>query len=288
VRTDEDGAEEHLVQGGILIGSRGMPTGINLEPPSTGYAGYWPNFFILLEDDAITFDVGRKAIPNRTKGMMRDIAKDLFNEIQPFSVYATKDPATSAQPIASIQAHEKAELFHELEKLANLGLEAVKYRKHPDGQEAAVVALFHELVGAGLLPYYQTLRTGYRETYDWWGRYRAPVAAIGENLRSRFPSGHVDLPIVIEHKFRAESILPDLDRDIKFFTDMDLLVCWDLDASQFKRQSVSVDLIRPEDVLFYGSNYMLSWPGVYNLGNASQKPVLSLRRLVEQLILKAP
>lgn len=288
VWTDEDGVEENLVQGGILIGSRGMPTGIQLEHPSTGYAGYWPNFFMLLEDDSITFDVGRKAIPNRTKGMMRDIAKELFNEMQPFSVYATKDPATTAQPIAAIQAHEKAGLFQQLERLPNLGLESVNYLKHPDGQEAAVVALFHELVGAGLLPYYQTLRTGYRETYDWWGRYRAPIQAIGANLRGRFPAGTVDLPIVIEHKFKAESILPDLDRDIKFFTDMDLLVCWDLDAAQFKRQAVSVELIQPDDVLFYGSNYMLSWPGAYNLGNASQKPVLALRRLVEDLILKAP
>jgi molecular chaperone HtpG len=283
VWTDEDGAEEHLMRGGIFVGSRGMPTGIEMEHPSTGYAGYWPNFFIFLEDDFITFDVGRKAIPNRTKGMLRDIAKELFNEIQPYSVYATKDPATSAKPIAAVQQHAKAQNFAELERLSDLKLDALRYIKHPDGQEAAVVALFHELVGAGILPYYKTLRTGYRETYDWWGRYQAPAFVVGKNLQAQFASG-VDLNIVIEHKFRAENILSDLDKDVKFFTDMDPLVCWDLDPMQFKKQSVDVSLISPDDVLFFGSNYVLSWPGAYDLGSASQKPVMALRRLIEDLV----
>lgn len=284
VRKDDQGNDESLIEGGIFIGSRGMPTGVEIEHPSTGYAGYWPNFFMLLEDDSITFDVGRKAVPGRTKGMLREIAKELFNEIQPFSVYATKDPATTTGLIPTIQAHAKASVFEELEKLPSLGLNSIRYLKHPDGQEAAVVALFHELVAAGHLPHYFTLRTGYKETYDLWGRYRAPVEAIGANHRARFPEGVVDLPIVIEHKFKAESILSDLDKDIKFFTDMDLLVCWDLDASQFKKYSVDIEVLRPEDVLFHGSNYLLSWPGVYNLGAASQKYVLALRRFVEDLI----
>lgn len=271
------------MHGGIFVGSRGMPTSIEVDHPATGFAGYWPNFFIFLEDDFITFDVGRKAIPGPTKWMLRDIAKSLFKDIQPYSIYATKDPATTAAPIAAVQQYEKSQTFSELAKLTNLGLNAVNYRKHPDGQEAAVVALFHELIGAGLLPHYKTLRTGYRETYDWWGKYQAPPSAIGVNQRAAFPDG-VDMNIVIEHKFRAESILADLDNDVKFFTDMDLLVCWDIDAQKFKSHEVQVTPIPSADAFFYGSNYMLTWPGAYNLGTASQKPVMALRRLIEDLV----
>ncbi len=283
VRKDEDGNEEYLLEGGIYVGTRGMPTGVEIEHPSTGYAGYWPNFFILLEDDSITFDVGRKAVPGRTKGMLRQMAKDLFNEIQPFSVYATKDPATTGGLISTLQANAKSAVFVELEKLSPLNIGSIGYLKHPDGQEAAVVALFHELVGAGILPYYKTLRTGYKETYDLWGRYIAPVDHIGLHHRGNFSGSTVDIPMVAEFKFKAESILADLDKDIKFFSDMDLLICWDLDPAQFKKQNVTVEVLKADDVLFVGSNYILSWPGAYNLGSASQKYVLALRPFVEGL-----
>lgn len=89
------------------------------------------------------------------------------------------------------------------------------------------------------------------------------------------------MPCVIEFKYVAEDIIQDLSSDIKFFNDMDLLVCWDLDEQKFAKNSIEVDQIAKEDVLFYGSNYKLTWPGSYNLGAASEKPVLALRKFIE-------
>jgi hypothetical protein len=73
------------------------------------------------------------------------------------------------------------EQFAELRSLSDLGLPGIGYLKHPDGQEAAVMALFHELVGAGILKGYQRYRSELRETYDLWGHYRIQKELVGRN-----------------------------------------------------------------------------------------------------------
>lgn len=127
-----------------------MPTGILIEPPVTGYAGYWPNFYIILEDDNIKMDVGRKSIPGRTKGILKEIAKNIFQEFLPFIKYATADPAVTTGTLHTIQQYEKQKEFETLRKLPDIGIDKINYLKHPDGQEAGVVALFHELVASGI------------------------------------------------------------------------------------------------------------------------------------------
>ena len=282
--TEQNQDKIPLATGGIYIATKGMPTGIIIEPPTTGFAGYWGNFFILLEDDCITFDLGRKTVPSRTKGLFKDIAKELFNEFLPFIKYVSSDPAVR-NINATLQANEKQKIYENMKNCyANLGISCINYQKNPNGQEAAVVALFHELVGAGILKGYKSLSTGYKQTYDLWSNYHINTNEIGENIKAQFNDIEtIDLPCVIEFKFAAQSIIDDLTADIKFFTDMDLLVCWDFDEQVLSKNSVEVTPLAKEDVLFYGSNYLLKWPGSYNLGAASEKPLLSLRQFIETI-----
>lgn len=91
---------------------------------------------------------------------------------------------------------------------------------------------------------------------------------------------------MIEFKYSGDDILGDVDSEKKLFMDIDLIVCWDLDERKFAKQGVTVQPLAQDDVLFHGSNYQLTWPGSYNLGPASAKPVLSLRRFIEGLLSK--
>jgi len=167
-----------------------------------------------------------------------------------------------------------------------LNLDKINIVKHPNNQEAAVVALFHELVGAGLLKGYFTYEIGYKMTYDFWGQYKIEKSLVGKKYQNLAKDGIIDLPIVAEFKYRAEDILDDFESDMKFFNDIDLIVCWDLDETKFAKKSVSVEPISEDDKFYFGSNYLLSWPGSYNLGSASEKPVLALRQFVDELIRK--
>jgi hypothetical protein len=147
-----------------------------------------------------------------------------------------------------------------------------------------VVAIFHELVAAKVLEGYFTLRTGYRDTYDLWGTYDVPALSVGQNCRSLAdPSGRIQLDVVLEFKYNAEDILPDVTKNRKMFIDIDLIVCWDFDEQLFAKQRVVVEAVSPDDVLFKGTNFKLVWPGAYNLGAASEKPLISLRRLLQDL-----
>jgi hypothetical protein len=259
-----------------------MPTGVELTPPVSGYSGYWPNTFMLLEDDSLRFDLGRKYIPGRVQAILKDIAKEHFNSFTQYSQYITTDPPIQ-QTLATIQQYTKTKSFEEFTKLPDLKISNFHYLKHPDSQEAAVVAIFHQLVAENKLKGYYCLKTGHKMTYDFWGYYELRKDYIGSKLHGTIKEGE-RIPIVIEFKYKAEDLLDDFQKDIKFFTDVDLIVAWDFDEPKLSRQSVTVFPLHSEESLFHGSNYTMSWPGAYNLGSASQKPLISLRQFISSLI----
>lgn len=76
------GNADYLFSGGMYTSTKGMPTGIRSEMIVKGWAGYLPNFFIIIDDPNLSFDIGRKSIPSRQLGMLRDIASDVFQNFR--------------------------------------------------------------------------------------------------------------------------------------------------------------------------------------------------------------
>ncbi|PEI60316.1 ATP-binding protein [Priestia aryabhattai] len=280
IHNNLDEEPESEIKGGIFLATKGMPTGVELVPPVTGQSGYWANMYILIEDNNLDFDLGRKFIPSPTQSMYKNIAKELFSKLTAFTKYISTDPSSSQQ-ITTVQQAKKNQHFTKLGHLNDLGVDGINYLKYPDGQEAAVVAIFHELIGAKILRGYYSLKHGYKLTYDFWGKYIINSSQIGTQYNEM---GDIDLPIVIEFKHDCHDILDDVESNTKFFIDMDLIVCWDIDAAKFNKKNIQVRPLAKEEVFFYGSNYELNWPGAYNLGSASTKPVLCLRKFIEDYI----
>lgn len=266
--TDDDGKKHELLSPGIFVATKGMPTAVQLDPPNTGYSGDWPTIHILIED-VITFDLGRKTVPPRTAGMLRDICKAYFNTLMKFRRYMSDEgdgPDVIPGPIAYLNKQRE---FEAINQLSDLGLDQIRYQKHPNGQEAAVVAIFHELVGEGTLGAFHMQRTGYRQRYDSWGSYLHPS------------QGHV--PVVAEFKFNAESILADVQERRKYFEELDLIICWDLHEEAFAREQVTVSYPRIDERVFREAQFLLHWPSIANLGLAGTKPVLALKVLIDKL-----
>jgi molecular chaperone HtpG len=269
---------ESILNRGIYLSTRGMPTGVSLVPPTTGNAVYWENVFFLMEDDSLEFDLGRKSVPGRTQGMLRDIARTEFNKLSKFGLIAAGKPEIHAGAPA-LQEQARKQQFQDLDHLADLGISKIPFLKNPDGQEAGVVAIFHELVAAGLLKGYYTLRQGYKSTYDLWGKYAIEAKELGSNARKDLPA-RISTDLIIEFKFDAAEIIPDVDENRKFFEDIDLIVCWDLNEVKFAAGEIQVRPLPAEEVFYYGSNYLLEWPGAMDLGRRGSKPVLALRKFV--------
>ena len=276
----DDNDEYQLYKAAIEIATKGMPTAVSLDPELTvGKSGYWANFHILIQDDSLPFDIGRKSIPGRTQGLLKEVARQAFIDLTAYAQNMSIDPPIVGTQ--TVQQFEKREQFQQLKALPDLKIHDLPYMKQPDDQEGAVVAIFHELTAAKHLRGYRTLRTGYKQTYDLWGIYEVSQDTVGANVDT-VPLGS-ELELIIEFKFRLDEILPDFDDDTKRLSDIDLLVCWDLNEKKFASKNMHVELVAPEDALFYGTNYNLFFPAAYNLGSAGEKPVIALRRFIEDL-----
>ncbi len=279
--TSDDGMAGSLMREGIYLSTRGMPTGVELVHPEVGNSVLWGRVLFLIEDDSLEFDLGRKSVPGRTQGLLKRIAGEKFKEfVRPVLLAAGESEPRSGPP--AVYNMEKQNAFAEMEHLNDLGLPSISFLKYPDRQEAAVVAIFHELVGAGYLREYKSLRQSYKATYDLWGKYRVVPSEIGFSVRGSRTESY-EVPVVIEFKYEAAEVIDDVTDRRKFFEDIDLIVCWDIDETRFAREHIQVRPLPPEEVFFKASNYELEWPGAFNLGSAGRKPVLALRKYVEDL-----
>jgi len=277
----QNGCGVALVEGVITTATRGMPTSIDITPPATGWAGYWPNFFILLQDDTLKFDLGRKSLPGRTTGMLREIAGELFNEMYKYLKYTGEAGTHINEP--PVEPWERERTFKELEKLPDLPSGVSNFLKQPTDQEAGVVALFHDLVGRGTLSGYYAYALGYKLRYDEWGRYRIHKSKVPSRFHPHADAnGMIDGQIVIEFKFAAEDVLKDMEESIKYLPSISLLVCWDLDEAKFAAEGIRVDPLRSDERLFDGANFVLSWPGLF--GSQFQTPVLALRQFIHSRV----
>ncbi len=199
-----DGDSSYQFSGGLLTSTKGMPTGISLELKPRGSAGYVPNFFIIIEDPALSFDIGRKAIQGRQQGMLREIAYDQFREfISIASKYIGGSIGDGPSP------YDREELIEEIRGLPDLDSPLSKFVKRPNAQEATVAAMFYEQLGRGYFTEFEPYISGYRAKYDLYGR-------IGNRSFS------------VEFKFALSGLFKDFSDERKLFSEIDVAVIWDI------------------------------------------------------------
>jgi hypothetical protein len=211
---------------GIYISTKGMPTGIKIPEPRTGYQGYWPNIFMIIEDSDLVFDIGRKYIDGRKTRKISEIAKKEFNQV--INIVAKY---ISGSPSGGISAQfDKVATYQEIQTLPDLGSSKLKFVKTPAEQEASVCAIFFELIGLGAIKDVNPVISGYKNVYDLY-------ATININGTHRF--------VIIEFKSKLRNVIEDFRNNIKYANDIDCIVCWgvsDIDIDKIETaQGWSVD-----------------------------------------------
>ena len=186
---------------GITISSKGMPTAIDYPQPSRlGNAGYFPNFFMIINDDSYIPDIGRKAVMEEYKSDYNSIIRRVFNrlasEVGPFMREETNE------------GFDRYKLKEEIDNLPKIKTNLIKFKCSPIEQEASVAAIFFELIGKNLcfndfIPYY----SAYRSRYDLYGQYRRQF-------------------ITLEFKYNLKNIVKDFKSCQKMADEINYVVCW--------------------------------------------------------------
>lgn len=231
---DDESLNDHLekyyyarLDSGIYTAVKGMPTGIGLNHPSTGNAGYWPNMFILFQDDKLSFDIGRKSIHGSQQNILKKHAKNIFNEFtKVMSRYGARSFSSEEGNWDRDNIFESVNAMRMLDK--NFKKNTV-FEKIPNKQEAQVSAMFYEQIGRGKIKGLTLYTTGYKGKYDLYGRIKN--------------KGNV----VIEFKSELRNIHKDFSDEQKLFDEIDCIVCWDVteaDKDKFHELGVSITKIK--------------------------------------------
>ena len=249
--------EDLRIQGGVYVATKGMPTGILLPTPKTGRAGYWPNFYMVVEYDNVKLDLGRKSITGpRVVEMLSKQAGDVFNDVDRYIKYAVREEEGTLDAVLS-----QAELQDELIDIR--GEPAVTFEDGRGGKdlplqypmlrepklEQDVVAMFAMVLARGLLPY-ELLRVSSIYRYDAFIRFR---------------HGNQTAVLVAEFKFAGESILKDLSEAKARYGQLQLLVCWSLDLDKLRQEGFIVDILDGSRHDLPGTTHRLAFPSSANV-----------------------
>lgn len=260
---DQD-RDSQLLENAIFVGTKGMPTGMKIPPPTGGrYPAYYKRCFFFVESPNLKFDLGRKSLHYQYVRKLQSAVAKLFGEFEGIVRYqgeARVEPGESVITPAERRAASQ-EVWRQAEELADLGESKIRYQKHPNEQEAAVAAIFHELVGAGVLSAYRSLRTGYSERYD---------------LHARHVSTNRSINIVIEFKYSLESLVRDLEDRKKYFADIDLLVAWDANVGRLRQSGFLLEAVG--SAAYEGVTHELTVP----LEGIAPIPVILLRTYLDR------
>lgn len=238
-----------LLTPGIFTSVKGMPTGIEINHPSTGNAGYWPNIFILFEDDKLSFDIGRKSIHGPQQNILKKYSKEIFNKI--IGVMQKYGPKSITYQNSRWIREEVFKSIQNMRTLENTLSKNTSFEKSPNGQEAQICAMFYEQIGRGKITDLNLYTTGYKSKYDLYGH----IKDIGST--------------VIEFKANLRNIINDFNDEQKLFDEVDCIVCWNVneaDEDKFHDHGITISKIDKPGIFSKNS---------YEFPNATHKLELS-------------
>ena len=242
----------------VCLATKGMPTTVSVEFHPRGDAGYKIQFFTIIEDDNLSFDIGRKgaSVGPSTVAMYKRIAQAQFSKMLKHKRFLRGDAGSVVDQFA------KKDLFNEIDKIPDLESSISRFLKWPNKQEATVAAIFYEMMGKGLFQGFKPLITGYRDTYDLTGK-------VGKD------------EIIIEFKYDLMALFKDFASPVKMFEDIDVVVIWELFPEARKKAKDMNLLITAVD-----EGERTNFPTVHYIMQADfNRPIeiLEIRKLIEAM-----
>jgi hypothetical protein len=258
-----------ILKGGLLIASDYMVQGDLSVIPLTSTIGYQANTHVIVHFRDGNPDMGRKVFQPELKSLAEDLARQVVNIFKRYLYLMRED--TGAANLAN-----ETDTYHWIE-------EKKKYRTdHPleftfDGKQLAyackpcaeqdVIAVFHELVGLGLIKGIRFLCTTERDRYDgcYVGHYDS-ADTYGFDAKKRpfgvsqkIISARESKPQVLEYKFDLDGLIADFAKEVKFQNQINGIVCWTIGNNYQENFSVRSYLVGEEGSArqLYGATHAL-------------------------------
>lgn len=243
-----------LLRGGLQLASDFMPQGDLNVIPLTSTIGYQANTHVVVHLTDGNPDMGRKVFQPEIKVLADELARrsvDIFKRYLSLMREDTGAPnAQSSRVLWQFMKQQEEHLeTHPLQFKSN----SMRLAMVSEPQsEQDVVALFHELLGMGVLQGFNVYSTSESEKYDC-----IFVADINSRdllfddkqplgVSERALSGGQSPPWVLEYKYDSDSLVADFDKEIKFIADIKLLVCWTIGQKTKTEYSITPLLLGDE------------------------------------------
>jgi len=261
-------ADTQILRGGLLIASDTMPQGELLVIPLKRYTGYQRNTFVIVHLNNGNPDMGRKVFQPEVKSLCEKIAVEVTNRMINYR-WIVKLDSGSIQPLSpSNELWEwKINQVNWRSKNPYIYKDAgssVSFLSIPQ-EEQDVVALYHELIGQGIIRGINFFSSSHHDRYDalvltnycnedFFNEDDNPFGVrsdIQENTESE--------PKVLEFKKTFDSIVDDFEKEIKFEKEIDFLVCWDVEERYKSRYQLTSLLLGKEGNVrqFYGATHQV-------------------------------
>ena len=240
----------------ICLATKGMPTTVSVEFHPRGDAGYKIQFFTIIEDDNLSFDIGRKgaSVGPSTIAMYKRITQTQFSKMLKFKRFLRGNAGNVVDQFA------RKDLFNEIDGLPDLESSNSKFLKWPNKQEATVAAIFYEMMGKGYFEGFRPLITGYRDTYDLTGK-------VGKD------------EIILEFKYDLLALFKDFASPVKMFEDIDVAVIWEL-TPEARKKAKDINLL----ISSVDKDDRTNFPTIHHIMQADfNRPIeiLEIRKLIE-------
>ena len=226
---------QRIVYGGLQLASDNMVQGDLSVIPLTSAIGYQNNAHIIVHFSEGSPDMGRKVFQPELKRAAELIAIRAVTIFRRFLQYLRSD--TGVQVITPDREFydwvRNQEKFRDENPLSlELNGRRLSLISNPR-QEQDVVALFHELIGAGILKGFRFFGTSLSDRYDslfLMDYQRADTVFFQSNgdrlgIDREFPLGQTE-PKTLEYKFSFDGLIADFEKEEKFVKHINLLVCW--------------------------------------------------------------
>jgi hypothetical protein len=258
-----------ILKGGLLIASDYMVQGDLSVIPLTSTIGYQANTHVIVHFHDGNPDMGRKVFQPELKQLAEDLARQVVNIFKRYLYLMREDTGTA-------NLLHDTDTYHWLEEKKKYRTENplefafqdrhIAYASRP-ASEQDVIAVFHELVGMGVVQGVRFLATTERDRYDgcYVGHYtsaelhgfHATKRLLGVN--PKLISDKETRPLVLEYKFDLDGLIADFAKEVKFQNEINAIICWQIGSAYEESFSVRSYLIGEEGAArqFYGATHSL-------------------------------